>query len=479
MLEVAGLHHEFQIRQGWRRRPLVAVKDVSFRLARGRTVAVVGESGSGKSTLGRCVVRLVQPTRGQVRLDSVELLGLSPAAFRPFQRQLQMVFQDPGEALNPRLTVGEALDEPLRFWQGMARPQRQERTLHLLAQVQLDRSHATRYPHQLSGGQQQRVGIARALAADPQLIVLDEPTSALDVSVQAQILNLLVDLQAETQIAYLLISHDLWTVRYLAQEVIVLYLGQVMERGPVAEVFARPQHPYTRALLSMAPQLHGSTKVAALTLALAIPIGAWSARHQYSPFDYVITAFTFAGQSAPVFWLGLLLILVFYLWLDNPWTGQPLFPVGGMYSVGGQKTLLDLLWHLVLPVTTLCAVWVAWYSRFFRASMLEVLNADYIRTARSKGLREGTVTYVHALRNGIMPLVTMIALDFPSMFAGALFVETIFAWPGMGRLFWDAARGRDYPVLLGVILINAGLIVLCNIIADLIYGWLDPRVRYE
>lgn len=216
-----------------------------------------------------------------------------------------------------------------------------------------------------------------------------------------------------------------------------------------------------------------------LTLLLAIPIGAWSARHQYSPLDYVITALTFAGQSAPVFWLGLLLILLFYVWLDNPWTGQPLFPVGGMYSVGGQKTLLDLLWHLVLPVTTLCSVWVAWYSRFFRASMLEVLNADYIRTARSKGLREGRVTYVHALRNGIMPLVTMIALDFPTMFAGALFVETIFAWPGMGRLFWDAARGRDYPVLLGVILINAGLIVLCNIIADLVYGWLDPRVRYE
>lgn len=216
-----------------------------------------------------------------------------------------------------------------------------------------------------------------------------------------------------------------------------------------------------------------------LTILLAIPIGAWSARHQYSPLDYVITALTFAGQSAPVFWLGLLLILVFYVWLDNPWSGQPLFPVGGMYTTGGQKTVLDLLWHLVLPVTTLCAVWVAWYSRFFRASMLEVLNADYIRTARSKGLREGRVTYVHALRNGIMPLITMIALDFPTMFAGALFVETIFAWPGMGRLFWDAARGRDYPVLLGVILINAVLIVICNIIADLLYGWLDPRVRYE
>lgn len=216
-----------------------------------------------------------------------------------------------------------------------------------------------------------------------------------------------------------------------------------------------------------------------LTLLLAIPIGAWSARHQYSPMDYVITALTFAGQSVPVFWLGLLLILIFYTWLDNPWSGKPLFPVGGMYSTGGQKTVLDLFWHLVLPVTTLCAVWVAWYSRFFRASMLEVLNADYIRTARSKGLQERRVTYVHALRNGIMPLVTMIALDFPTMFAGALFVETIFAWPGMGRLFWDAARGRDYPVLLGVILINAVLIVICNILADLIYGWLDPRVRYE
>lgn len=265
MLEVEQLRHEFPLRQGWRRHTLVAVNDVSLRLERGRTVAVVGESGSGKSTLGRCVVRLLKPTRGRVRLDDVELTGLSAAAFRPYQRQLQMVFQDPGEALNPRLTVAATLDEPLRFWQGLPVAARRDKIGELLAQVQLDQSHAGRYPHQLSGGQQQRVGIARALAADPQLIVLDEPTSALDVSVQAQILNLLVDLQARTQVAYLLISHDLWTVRYLAQEVIVLYLGQVMERGPVAEVFTRPQHPYTRALLSMAPQLR-KPPTTALTL---------------------------------------------------------------------------------------------------------------------------------------------------------------------------------------------------------------------
>lgn len=216
-----------------------------------------------------------------------------------------------------------------------------------------------------------------------------------------------------------------------------------------------------------------------LTLVLAIPLGALSARRQYSWFDYTVTTLTFAGQSAPIYWLGLMFIIVFYSWLDNPVSGGPLLPVGGMYSLGSKRTLADLIWHMILPVGTLSLAWVAWYSRFLRASMLEVLNADYIRTARAKGLPEGRVTYVHALRNAIMPLITMIALDLPTMFAGALFVETIFAWPGMGRLFWDAARGRDYPVLLGVILINAVLIVLANLIADLLYSAIDPRVRYE
>lgn len=216
-----------------------------------------------------------------------------------------------------------------------------------------------------------------------------------------------------------------------------------------------------------------------VTLLLAIPIGILSARKPYSTFDYAMTTVTFIGQAIPVYWLGLGLIVVFYVLLKNPFTGDPLFPVGGMNSRGQEGNPLDTLWHLVLPVSALSLGWIAWYSRFLRSSMMDVLHEDYIRTAKAKGLADRGVHYKHALQNAILPLVTLIALDLPSLFAGALFVETIFSWPGMGRLFWDAAKGRDYPVLLGVVMITATLIIVCNIIADLAYGWLDPRVKYD
>lgn len=255
-LEVTGLCHEFHLHRGWlNRQVLTAVDDVSFQASRGQTVAVVGESGSGKSTLGRCIVGLLKPTRGQIKLGQVDLLQLPRQDHRRYRRKLQMVFQDPDESLNPRMTVGATLREPLRHWHGLRGELLRRRVLDLMDQVQLGALLLDHHPHQLSGGQQQRVGIARALAAEPEVIVLDEPTSALDVSVQAQILNLLVDLQQHHQMTYLLISHDLATVRYLAQEVIVLYLGQIVERGPVKTIFDRPQHPYTRALLSSAPRL--------------------------------------------------------------------------------------------------------------------------------------------------------------------------------------------------------------------------------
>lgn len=247
-------------------------------------------------------------------------------------------------------------------------------------------------------------------------------------------------------------------------------LGQsIKTRQPVAQMIGE-RIPNTLLLVGTA---------FVITLIVAIPLGAVSARRQYSWLDYTITTATFAGQSVPIYWLGLMAILIFYVWLNNPWTGGPLLPSGGMYSLGSGRELGDLLWHMILPVGTLSLAWIAWYSRFFRASMLEVLNADYIRTAHAKGLTSRRVIYTHALRNAMMPLVTMIALDVPSMFAGALFVETIFSWPGMGRLFWEAARGRDYPVLLGVILINAAVIVFANILADLLYALIDPRVQYE
>lgn len=216
-----------------------------------------------------------------------------------------------------------------------------------------------------------------------------------------------------------------------------------------------------------------------ITVLIAIPLGAISALRQYSWFDNISTIITFAGQSVPIYWFGLMMILIFYVWLDNPFGEGPLLPAGGMYTTGGGKTLPDLIWHMILPVGTLVFVWVAWYSRFFRASMLEVLGADYVRTAKSKGLSKRGVVYGHAARNAVIPLITMVAMDFPAIFGGALFIETIFSWPGMGRLFWEAARGRDYPVLMGIILINAVLIVAANLAADLLYGKLDPRVSYE
>jgi peptide/nickel transport system permease protein len=216
-----------------------------------------------------------------------------------------------------------------------------------------------------------------------------------------------------------------------------------------------------------------------VTLLIAIPVGVYSALKPYSFFDNLITTLSFAGQSVPVYWLGLLLIVVFYLLIKNPFSGSPLFPAGGMYTVGKEGDILDLIWHLVLPIIAVTAGWVAWYSRFLRSSMRDVLNEDYMRTARAKGLPLRLVHFRHGLRNALLPLVTMMALDLPSVFGGAVFIETIFSWPGMGRLFWDAARGRDYPVLLAVVMIEAALILVFNLLADVLYGFLDPRIRYD
>ncbi|GMQ77719.1 MAG: ABC transporter permease [Anaerolineae bacterium] len=212
---------------------------------------------------------------------------------------------------------------------------------------------------------------------------------------------------------------------------------------------------------------------------ISIPIGILSAVKQYSPFDISVTTFSFMGQSIPEFWLGLLLILVFYVWLTNPFTGEPLLPPGGMSTLGEEFSILDRAKHLILPVTMGLVGWVAWYSRFLRSSMLDVIHQDYIRAARAKGLRERTIRYQHALKNAAIPLITMFALDIPYIFAGTIYVELLFSWPGMGRLYYQAATGRDYPVLMAILIIGAAIVFISNLLADLGYAYLDPRVRYD
>src|SRR3954452_14328274 len=232
--------------------PVHAVDGLSLRVDPGEVVALVGESGSGKSTVGRVIVRLLDPTSGTVSLGGIDVATMSRRALRPHRRTVSIVFQDPASSLDPRMTVGGIVAEPLRL-HGVARADRSTRVREVLEQVGMRAGVAERYPHELSGGQRQRVSIARALVSEPRLLVADEPTSALDVSVQASVLNLLADLQRDLGFSCLFITHDLSAVEYLADEVAVMYLGQLVEQGPRSKIFGKPAHPYTQALLSAAP----------------------------------------------------------------------------------------------------------------------------------------------------------------------------------------------------------------------------------
>ena len=258
LIEARGLAKSFVSREGLFGRPgpaVRAVDGVDLVVRERETLALVGESGSGKSTTGRLLVRLIEPDAGAIRFDGTDLLSLAPAPLRRMRRHFQIVFQDPQAALNPRMTIGALVREPLDIHRiGATRAERIEAAARLLEEVGLDPKDSDRYPHELSGGQRQRVGIARAIATQPRFVVADEPVSSLDPSVQAQIVNLLVDLQERHGMAYLWIAHDLRLVRHLAGRVAVMYLGRIVEDGPVAEVYARPLHPYTRALLESTPR---------------------------------------------------------------------------------------------------------------------------------------------------------------------------------------------------------------------------------
>ncbi len=255
LLEVKNLVKEFSRRRGILAPVSVvrAVDDVSFSIDEGETFGLVGESGSGKTTTGRCILRLIEPTSGEVRFRDEDVLGFSRARLRQARRDMQIVFQDPFSSLNPRMRVGSIVEEPLIIHRVGDRSQRKARVTELFELVGLDSSQLARYPHQFSGGQRQRIGLARALALNPSFIIADEPVSALDVSVQAQVINLLMDLQARLQLTYLFIAHDLRLVRHICSRVAVMYLGRIVEMGTTEAIFAAPAHPYTRALLSAIP----------------------------------------------------------------------------------------------------------------------------------------------------------------------------------------------------------------------------------
>jgi len=263
LLKVERLSKSFASGGMWsgKRKITYAVNDVSFELAKGETLAIVGESGSGKSTTARLVMRLLEPDAGSISLLGEDVSSLKGSALRKKRRHMQMVFQDPFASLNPRMKIADSVGEGLRVHAPeLNAKQRRSKVADILEQCGMDDSVLDRYPHQFSGGQRQRIGIARALAVSPELLVLDEPVSALDVSVQAQILNLLSDLQKEHQLAYLFISHDLSVVRHVADRVAVMFAGYVVEQGDVQDVYADPKHPYTRELLDARPVAHPSQR---------------------------------------------------------------------------------------------------------------------------------------------------------------------------------------------------------------------------
>jgi len=293
VLEVRDLKKHFPISKGLLQRAggtVFAVDGISFSIAQGETLGLVGESGCGKSTVGRTILRLIEPTGGSIRIDGRDITHLSKTELRPYRRQMQIIFQDPFSSLDPRMSAGDIVAEPMRVHRTAAGRDVRKRVAELFERVGLHKAQMDSYPHQFSGGQRQRIGIARALALNPKLIVGDEPVSALDVSIQAQVLNLMMDLQSEMGLAYLFISHNLAVVEHISHRIAVMYLGRIVEYTDKRTLFTRPQHPYTESLLLAVPVPDPSVKRAKRVLQgdVPSPINPPSGCHFHTRCPYAV-----------------------------------------------------------------------------------------------------------------------------------------------------------------------------------------------
>ena len=269
ILELSNVRKEFHTSSS--RRPIVAVDNISLKLEKGKTLGIVGESGSGKSTLGRLMLRLIEPSAGEIKFDDVNLLNLKNTELRKMRSKMQMIFQDPMSSLNPRMSIRQLISEPLEIHKNLKTSEQNFAVEEIITKVGLEVSALDKYPHEFSGGQRQRISIARAVINNPSLIVADEPVSALDVSIQSQILNLLMDLRNDLNLSFVFISHDLSVVRHIADEVAVMYLGNIVEIAPADQLFSNPQHPYTQALISAIPQVEKEKRVNRIILKGDIP----------------------------------------------------------------------------------------------------------------------------------------------------------------------------------------------------------------
>jgi len=269
ILELSNVRKEFHTSSS--KRAIVAVDNISLKLEKGKTLGIVGESGSGKSTLGRLMLRLIEPSAGEIKFNDVNLLNLKNTELRKMRSKMQMIFQDPMSSLNPRMSIRQLVSEPLEIHRNLKDSEQNAAVEEIITKVGLEKSALDKYPHEFSGGQRQRISIARAVINNPSLIVADEPVSALDVSIQSQILNLLMDLRNDLNLSFVFISHDLSVVRHIADEVAVMYLGNIVEIAPADQLFSNPQHPYTQALISAIPQVEKEKRVNRIILKGDIP----------------------------------------------------------------------------------------------------------------------------------------------------------------------------------------------------------------